>query len=229
MASLNVSKTLVPQERALASDLNTNFAEVETFVNTQTVHTDGTNFPSALPLTPTLPAEDPAGNNRAVRRLYVDNVFNSTALGVVASVTGITTQNIEGAGDWITLTDLSLTVTLAAGRLYRLSAVVPAKQTLPTTSVPAHAARCRIVHDVSSVLTVLQRVNQSVRAFSDEWTFAPVALFEPVAAGEHVFRVQGQVSTALCRWVTEIGTGTAGRSVFMVEDVGPTGTRPRVH
>jgi hypothetical protein len=223
MASLNVSRTLVPQERALASDLNTNFSEVETFVNTSTVHSDGTNFPTtALPNIPVLPSSDPTGPNQATRKAYVDGLkAPNVAWGVVASAVGTTTQNIEGAGDWITLTGLSLTVTLTAGRLYRLAAVVPAKQTLPTTSVPAHAARCRIVRDVSSVFTVLQRVNQDVRAFNDEWTFAPWTVFEPAASGEHVFRVQGLVSTALCRWVTEIGTGTAGRSVFTVEDVGP--------
>lgn len=219
MASLNISRTLIPQERALASDLNTNFGEVETFVNTQTVHVDGTNFPTTLTVTPVLPAADPTGPNQATRKAYVDALkAPNVAWGVVSAATGVTTQNVEGNAVWVTLTDLSLTVTLTLGRRYRLSALVPAKNTV---FVAAHAARCRIVRDVDSVLTVLQRVNQDVRAANDEWTFAPWAVFEPAATGSHVFRVQGQVSAALTRFVTEIGSGTEGKSVFVVEDVGP--------
>lgn len=69
MANFDVRYTFTANTTARSDEVNTNFAEIETFLNNEVVHRDGSTSFSGIP---TLPADNPTSSNHAVRKAYVD-------------------------------------------------------------------------------------------------------------------------------------------------------------
>lgn len=110
MATASVTNTLVALTLAEASDVNQNFGDLVTFLNSSTMHRDAS---SAFTAVPSGPATDPSSDNQLARKAYVDGqfgmvtysgptntsttpaeVFNSfssvIARGITATATGLT-------------------------------------------------------------------------------------------------------------------------------------------
>lgn len=134
MATLTISNVFQSGEEALASEVNQNFTDVKTFVNTQVVHRDGTNPFTVMPVLPSSASTAVTTAAHAANKAYVDvrdsatketvgwGLAASGALG--ASVTGTTlSANIHS--------NLSVTFTPASSRRYKISAYV--QSTLNTT------------------------------------------------------------------------------------------------
>lgn len=71
MATASVTFTFVALTDALASEVNTNFSDVVSFLNTQTIHKDAS---VAFTAVPSGPATDPVSDNQFVRKAYVDRL-----------------------------------------------------------------------------------------------------------------------------------------------------------
>lgn len=99
---------------AVADDVDTNFADLVTWLNTNAVHLDGSKAFTGIP---SGPASDPTTANQLTRKAYVDSVVGGR--GVVATAT-----KTSGQGSITSVTDvtsLSVTFTAVTGRRYRLS------------------------------------------------------------------------------------------------------------
>lgn len=120
MANLIVTNTLVEGTKALASDVNQNFGDVRTFVDAQVVHKDGTNPFTVMPILPSALASGVTTAATAANKAYVDDRHFNTAQGVVAGASKDANQVVQGTTD-VDVTDLSVTFTAVAGRLYRIS------------------------------------------------------------------------------------------------------------
>jgi hypothetical protein len=73
MASLSITNTFTAGDEALASEVNQNFTDVRTFVNSQVVHKDGTNLPFTV--TPTISSTNANAitlANHLANKAYVD-------------------------------------------------------------------------------------------------------------------------------------------------------------
>ena len=120
MANLIVTNTLVEGTKALASDVNQNFGDVRTFVDSQVVHKDGTNPFTVMPILPSALASGVTTAATAANKAYVDDRRLNTAWGVVAGASKDATQVVSGTTD-VDVDDLTVTFTAVAGRLYRIS------------------------------------------------------------------------------------------------------------
>lgn len=99
---------------AVADDVDTNFADLVTWLNTNAVHLDGSKAFTGIP---SGPASDPTTANQLTRKAYVDSVVGGR--GVVATATKTSQQgSITSVTD---VTSLSVTFTAVTGRRYRLS------------------------------------------------------------------------------------------------------------
>lgn len=99
---------------AVADDVDTNFADLVTWLNTNAVHLDGSKAFTGIP---SGPASDPSTANQLTRKAYVDSVVGGR--GVVATATKTSQQgSITSVTD---VTSLSVTFTAVTGRRYRLS------------------------------------------------------------------------------------------------------------
>lgn len=119
MANLIVTNTLVEGTKALASDVNQNFGDVRTFVDSQVVHKDGTNPFTVMPILPSALASGVTTAATAANKAYVDDRHANTAWGVVAAKSIDAGQVVSSASD-VDVTDLDVTFTAVAGRLYRI-------------------------------------------------------------------------------------------------------------
>lgn len=120
MANLIVTNTLVEGTKALASDVNQNFGDVRTFVDAQVVHKDGTNPFTVMPILPSALASGVTTAATAANKAYVDDRHFNSAWGVVDAAALDTGQVVQGTTD-VDVTDLTVTFTAVAGRLYRIS------------------------------------------------------------------------------------------------------------
>lgn len=88
MATLSITNTFTALTKAQAAQVNTNFGDVATFVNTNVVHVDGSQ---AMTGALTLPNSDPTNANHAARKSYVDAQLPSgliLAYGAATAPTG---------------------------------------------------------------------------------------------------------------------------------------------
>lgn len=69
MATLTKQYTFTADTDAVASQVNTNFDDIVSFINNQLVHLDGSKTMTGIL---TLPASDPVSSNQAARKAYVD-------------------------------------------------------------------------------------------------------------------------------------------------------------
>jgi len=99
---------------AVADDVDTNFADLVTWLNTNAVHLDGSKAFTGIP---SGPASDPTTANQLTRKAYVDSVVGGR--GVVATATKTSGQG--GITSVTDVTSLSVTFTAVTGRRYRLS------------------------------------------------------------------------------------------------------------
>ena len=84
MATAAVTYTFANGTNADGTQVNSNFASVVNFLNTETIQRDASIAFTAIP---SLPAVDPTTDNQVVRKAYVDNI---TPAGVITQYGGAT-------------------------------------------------------------------------------------------------------------------------------------------
>lgn len=120
MPTAAVTYNFVPETTILASEANTNFANLVNFLNSNVIQKDAslafTNIPSG-------PASDPSSANQFTRKAYVDAAITT---GVATAVKVIAHDNSTSSGtsigqNFTNISGLSITHTFVAGRLYRFT------------------------------------------------------------------------------------------------------------
>lgn len=117
MATAATTYTFTAGTTILASQANTNFNDVISFLNGEVIHKDGS---VAFTAVPSGPATDPTTDNQLARKAYVDGLVkarpkapNATLNGRSGNINGSTTQLIVQAGSTVGTTSLGgdLTIT----------------------------------------------------------------------------------------------------------------------
>lgn len=96
MATASVPYTFAPSTLILSSEVNGNFAELVSFLNTEVIHKDAS---VAFTAVPSGPATDPSSDNQLVRLAYMNKRMGysvSTASGTHAHSAGVTPTVIDG-------------------------------------------------------------------------------------------------------------------------------------
>jgi hypothetical protein len=215
MAGISIPSVFISGERALASEVNANFDEIRDFINSTTVHSDGLNFPSSLPLVPAV-SENPSSANQLYRKAYVDAQVAAEATaraalpqGVIGLASVTTTQVYAGTSTF-DVTGAAVEVSLVQGRRYRLSAYVPA-QGLGGTNFVARL----FVTDAAGLQ--LQLHAQDVRNTTDRWSFTPSFVFTAPSTATVTYKLRA-TAEASASWQT-VPTGF-GPLQLVVEDLG---------
>lgn len=119
MANLIVTNQLQEGAKALASEVNQNFGDVRTFVDSEVIHKDGTiDFTSTPSLANTSPTAV-ASAGHLTSKAYVDDRRLNSALGVVAMAKKENNQVVLGTTD-VDVGALVVSFTALTGRLYRI-------------------------------------------------------------------------------------------------------------
>lgn len=220
MASLNLSHTFTAGTEAKASEVNQNFTDVKTFVNTNVVHKDGTNPFTVMPVLPSGDANAVSTNAHAANKAYVDTTAASTALaskptnvawGHVGSATKTGTQSFITT-TYEDITNLTVTFTGVAGRRYKATAVLVARDDL--------AAAGSFSADVILTNGSNTQLARSLEGFSFENDTATLTIcFLGTATGSTTWKLRGRVNVGTGYWTT-VCTATAP-AVLLVEDIGP--------
>lgn len=105
-ANLSVTNTFSNGTTADATEVNTNFTDIETWINTNAVHLDGSKAFTAAPTY----AADPTSNNQLCRKYYVDNKTWAAANIQSGAITTakLSTTSGEIAGAWTTFEDTNV-------------------------------------------------------------------------------------------------------------------------
>lgn len=105
-ANLSVTNTFSNGTTADAIEVNTNFTDIETWINTNAVHLDGSKAFTAAPTY----AADPTSNNQLCRKYYVDNKTWAAANIQSGAITTakLSTTSGEIAGAWTTFEDTNV-------------------------------------------------------------------------------------------------------------------------
>lgn len=139
MATLTISNTFTAGTEAVAAEVNQNFTDVRTFVNSQVVHKDGTNLPFTV--TPTISSTTSTAvtlANHLTNKAYVDAravTLRDTekplkaAWGLVAQASDSVQRNSVTQSAAIPNTSISLTPSLGEPlRKVRITAVAAVQQ-----------------------------------------------------------------------------------------------------
>ena len=220
MASLNLSHTFTAGTEAKASEVNQNFTDVKTFVNTNVVHKDGTNPFTVMPVLPSGDANAVSTNAHAANKAYVDTTAASTALAsqptnVAWGRVGSATKTAEQSFVTTTYADISgLTVTFTgvAGRRYKATAVLVARNDLTT----AGSFSADLILTTSSD-TQLARSLEGLSFDNDTGTLTICYL--GTATGSTTWKLRGRVNSGTGWWTTLCSATVPG--VLLVEDIGP--------
>lgn len=203
MATASVTYTFTALTKAQAAQVNQNFTDLVGFTNASVVHADGA---VAMTGALTLPNSDPASNNHAARKKYVDDLHLASAQGRVGYAEITSTQTFTTLAD---VTGLSVTFTAAASRYYKISV-----HGLLRSSVANDVAQLVIATGAGTTLSV----GQVVCANTGFAVGAPVSFVAQPAAGSTTFKV---------RCVRSSGTGTVTLDAaatypafIVVEDIG---------
>lgn len=94
MATASVTYTFVPLTLAESSKANTNFADLVSFLNTQTMHRDASSAFTAIPSGPAL---NPSSDNQLTRKKYVDDLLVAFLQKDVVSVPFVATSAVGGS------------------------------------------------------------------------------------------------------------------------------------
>lgn len=138
MPTAAVTHTLVNGDPNDASEVNTNFSDLVSFINTNAIQKDAS---VAFTAVPTGPASDPSSDNQLARKAYVDN----RTLGVLGSVSS-TTVGSEFSTSFAA-TGLSFTFTmptLASPRAVRLQGCVHVSSAASVSSIAAFTVQFRL-------------------------------------------------------------------------------------
>ena len=203
MPTLDVPNTFNNNTTADATEVNANFTEIESFVNTNVIQKDGS---VAFTAVPTGPGTDPTSDNHLARKAYVDEF----AKGVVARATITANQGSIGS----TTTDItSLTtgsVTTEAGRDYKVTidlSVAVDTVSLPITIILADGSNnqlaAKAVHSVSAT---------QQDGFTLTFVHAP-------GAGSREYKVRAQCPVGGTDTIVAAATQPA---LILLEDLGPT-------
>lgn len=101
MATLVLANTFTALTTAESSEVNENFNDIVSFVNTKVAHLDGS---LAFEGIPSGPAEDPTSDNQLARKLYVDNQVKDAGnitSGTLAVARGGTGKSSVTAGRYL--------------------------------------------------------------------------------------------------------------------------------
>jgi hypothetical protein len=228
MATLNIQHTFVAGTPAEAQEVNQNFTDVRTFVNTQVVHRDGTNPFTVMPVLPSGSASAVTTNAHAANKAYVDSsllaqrldLINvqkpvNVAWGHLGSAKRTSTQTVSSTS-LVDLTGLSTAVTIPLSgpiRRFKVSAFVPAAQVSNTGFVAT-------LYLTDMFNNVLAQVEQDVRNANDVWGFSLTAVLdtaEVFSAGSS-FKLRGSTSVGSTSW--RVNASATRPAVVIVEDVG---------
>jgi hypothetical protein len=222
MASLNLSHTFTAGTEAKASEVNQNFTDVKTFVNTNVVHKDGTNPFTVMPVLPSGDANAVATNAHAANKAYVDATAASTALAsqptnVAWGRVGSATRTADTQQSFVTttygdITDLTVTFTGVAGRRYKATAVLVARNDLTTAG--SFSADMVLTTGAN---TQLARSLEGLSFENDTGTLTICYL--GTATGSTTWKLRGRVNSGSGWWTTVCSATAPG--VLLVEDIGP--------
>lgn len=228
MATLNIQHTFVAGTPAEAQQVNQNFTDVRTFVNTQVVHKDGTNPFTVMPVLPSGLASAVTTNAHASNKAYVDSAAlaakndvlnNGKPVNVAWGKIGLAERTSTQTVSTTSLTDLTGLSASAIpnltgnNRVYKVTAFVPAAQVSNTGFVAQ-----LFLTDVNN--NVLASAEQDVRNANDVWSFALTATFNSsdlVTAGLSV-KLRGATSVASTSW--RVNAAATRPAVLLVEDMG---------
>lgn len=107
--AVSVTYSFTAGNPARASEVNQNFADLVSYINSSVMMTSGVAFTQ----TPSGPASDPTTDNQFTRKLYVDNAVNArTGFGLQRATTtaGITDANFAGSA-YQTFSEVGWTIT----------------------------------------------------------------------------------------------------------------------
>lgn len=211
MATLTISNTFVAGTDALASEVNQNFTDVRTFVNSQVVHRDGTTAFTSTPSMPSTAAAVTAAGHVS-NKAYVDDRRWNTAWGVMQQVTFTSPQTFSTTGTVLMTGSTLPSFTFLAGRRYLLRAFIPAVQVSGTSFVAG-------LNITNAAGAQWARHEVSVRSATESWAFTPVYLIAPLNNFTGQYELRGFCSAGSSSWETDVGAFQPG--IFTLEDVGP--------
>jgi hypothetical protein len=207
MANLIVTNTLVEGTKALASDVNQNFGDVRTFVDAQVVHKDGTNPFTVMPILPSALASGVTTAATAANKAYVDDRHFNSAWGVVAAASLDENQVVSGT------TELLVTFTAVAGRLYRISGWLRAGG----STTPGGSAVVKLT-DGADVQLQQDRYGL-IGDNQDRFTFNIVHYLINPSAGSKTYKLRASEASGSSRnW--QIIAAADNLAYLVVEDVG---------
>lgn len=218
MANLIVTNQLQEGTKALASEVNQNFGDIRSFVNSEVIQKDGSiDFTSTPSLANTSPAAV-ASAGHLTSKAYVDDRRLNTALGVVAMSKKETNQVVSGTTD-VDVSGLVVSFTALTGRLYRIVGRLRAGGS--TTAGGSAVVKLTTGADVQ-----LQQDRYGLIGDNqDRFTFNIVHYVSP-AAGTVVYKLRvSEASGSSRNW--QIIAGADDKAWLTVEDVGvATGFTP---
>lgn len=206
MAEQDVTHTLVKLDGVTARQINQNFRDVQQFVNSEVVHSDGTNLPFTV--TPTIVSTSPSAvtqDNDLTNKAYVDDEVWDTAWGVVALGSDPNRRNNRTTAAAIN-SAVSVTITAVAGRRYRITGEVLAQQ-----QTTGGLISFRVYKGGSD----LKRIFRRQEATSQIAHLMGFAIDEP-AGGSVTYDLRLETSAG-----TVDARGDANPTEIVVEDVGP--------
>jgi len=163
MASINISHTFTPGTPAEAGEVNDNFDDVRTFLNTQAIHKDAAVFTVIPTVGSTLPSAITLAD-QLTNKAYVDAqktaAENAVAKGLVVSgvdSTRRTNRTLSAA----VATSLAVTFTNPGGRLYKITGQISAQQNTSGGNLEFYVYRggnslARISFDSAAAATIDQ-------------------------------------------------------------------------
>lgn len=223
MATLTITNTFTAGTEAVAAEVNQNFTDVRTFVNSQVVHKDGTNLPFTVTPTITSTASTAVSlANHLTNKAYVDAkavaekndaINNGKPVNVAWGKQGYATHTSQVSVSSTSYTDVASMAFAAVGsasRLYRVSVSVPASGQTASGFVASLA-----VCDAND--NVLLELRQDVRNTTDEWTFAGDVVVSPNA----FFGVKLRARTSVGSTAWRVNPTSTRPALLLVEDIGP--------
>ena len=224
MANLTVTNTFLQNEPARAAEVNTNFTDVRTFVNSQVVHKDGTNPFTVMPILPSSVASGVTTAATAANKAYVDagdvavtahadagdaalvatGKPVNTAWGRVAGLAPANFTFSTSIGDSATLT-----FSQVAGRRYRVT--VSGEYVSASSNPTVATVLVRTSADAVVDAVVLRWTSRNA---SDQHRASGVFTYNPPTSGSVTWKMSAVLSLAA-------GTPSIVEPMLLVEDMGP--------
>lgn len=226
MGNLILTNTFQENEPARAAEVNANFDDVRTFVNSQVVHKDGTNPFTVMPILPSSVASGVTTAATAANKAYVDaaSAAASAALAAASAASTAYTDAAKTATAWGRVAGLApanftfstsigdsatLTFNQVAGRRYRVtvSAEYQSASANPTVATV-------LVRNSANAVVEAVVLRWTSRDASDQHRASGVFTYNPPSSASVTWKLSAQLSLAA-------GTATIVDPMLLVEDMGP--------